>query len=1188
MVLPPGFELEVTPTSYAETKLLPTTLPSGFELEAMPTSYAEPTVNLPTGFEIEVEPLPIGGFFPEFGKGVVRGALNVGAATIGTLKAATELHRKIPTWNILYKGIEKLTGETFEEQQTEIKERIKLASERFPVTHSGGSSWAGRVIGEAIPYMGAALVGGYAIGPAGAAMVGFSVEGDMAYDAAIAKGASEKEAQTERVIVGSINAAIEALQISRLMKFHKTGRHSIRNFTRLVRSKAWKLAGKEAVGFSGGVLRTAIAEAAEEFAQEGVSISVPAILRDDYPKKPDGSIDLIAIGERLGESALGGFVAGGVLGGAGAMMAATPGVAAPTKVEMESAIKRVQESKLSRDEKKAVIRDIKRIAEEGIDDFDTPIYYHGSPVSGLTEIKPTTGDYGVGVYFTSDTKIAEWYSRGRKEAGAYVLGDLEVLSPIGSVYPVTPTLNNPLTITEENFENLENEAYDKGFGGDYKGIANLARQQDYDGIINEINNEHIQFTNKSIKIGLPIVEPDELAIKLNAAIKETEVYRPGEEAEISKERAKRFSEYEEILKDEPNPILASHIAKGALAGTLKIEISPVNLSDTDVSSMYERVRQSTLNSGQKLDVFEGLEKLAFRHQIPSRHEIESMGKVFGKDIVSILMKKRKVAGKAGWDKVVAGINLPRAILASYDLSAPGRQGILLFPMAPKQWLRSVGQGYRAFASPEYADYIDLQIKTDPYYKQAMKAKLDLTEIGGMWSTEEIFMSDFSHKIPGIPASERAYVTTLNSLRFHTFKHFVQKWQGTGRSVQDYKLLAGFINHATGRGHVKKLKKYYPILNATFFAPRLQMGRVQAITDLIPTMEEIRTGKISPVRKLIAADLASFVGGGVLILTLLNMLRGVDVEHDPRSSDFGKIRIGNTRIDFWGGYQPLARYTTQLLAGQAKTAETKRVIDVERGEVVWRFIQSKLSPPAGLAVDLIRGENFIGEKLEPTVSGISEQALQRFVPLFIQDVIDATRFQGLDTAAIVAPLALHGVGTMTYPIRASSESARLKDVYSQEAFGQKWDELGPEFQKALREYRPQIDLLEDKARSERDNYDFMARMAEEQRKAANRVTKLLHKDIKKELLNLSVDVPGLSRHISSDWYLNDKRYKQYQLNTAKVLNAILPKFIKSPNWNNFDFETRREILKSIIDKTKKIVRDNIIQKANVNDLTEITQ
>lgn len=1011
----------------------------------------QPDALMDTGGFIPDEPidieLPDGGFFPELGKGLIDGALNVGATAVGTSRAATKLLRKNPLWDILYRGIESITGKTFEEEQIEAKKRIKLAQERFPMTHSGGAAWAGRVIGEAIPYMGAALAAGYMVGPAGAAMVGFSVEGDAAYDNAIAKGASEKEAQTERVIVGSINAAIEAWQIGKLMKFHTAGKHSLRNFTRLVRSKAWKLAGKEAAGFGGGVLRTAVEEAAQEFLQEGVSISVPAILRDDYPKKPDGSIDLIAIGERLGEATLGGFVAGGVLGGAGAMVAASPGIAAPTKVEMESTIKRVEGSKLSKDEKESVIRDVKRITEDGIEEVD-----------------------------------------------------------------------------------------------------------------------------------VPVVEPDDLAIKLNAAIEEAEVYRPGEEAEISKERAKRFSEYEEILKDEPNPILASHVAKSALVGTLKIEISPISLSETDVSSMFERVRQSTLSSGQKIDVFEGLEKLAFRHQIPSRHEIESMGKVFGKDVVSVLMKKRKAAGKAGWDKIVAGINLPRAILASYDLSAPGRQGILLLPMAPKQWVKSVGQGYRAFASPEYADFIELQIKTDPYYKQAMKSKLGLTEIGGMWTTEEIFMSDFSHKIPGIKASERAYVTTLNSLRFHTFKHFAQKWEGTGKSSQDYKSLAGFINHATGRGDVKGLKKYYPILNSLFFAPRLHIGRVQVLGDLFTST--------SAVRKLIAADLVGGVSGGILILTLLNMLRGVDVEYDPRSPDFGKIRIGNTRIDFWAGYQQLARYITQLITGQVKTTETKRLISVNRGEIVWRFIQSKLSPPAGMAVDLVRGETFIGKKLELTPEGVTEQSFERFTPLFIQDVVDAIRFQGLDAAAVVAPLALHGVGAMTYPVRASSESARLKDVFAQQTFGQKWDELGPEFQSALKEYQPQIDLMEDKARSERENYDFMARMAEEQKKAANRVTRLLPKDVKKELLNLSVDVPGLSRNISSNWYLNDKRYKQYQLNTAKILGIILPKFIRSPNWNNFDFETKRELLKIIMDKTKKMVRDNIVQRANINDLEEI--
>ena len=146
----------------------------------------------------------------------------------------------------------------------------------------------------------------------------------------------------------------------------------------------------------------------------------------------------------------------------------------------------------------------KKIGKDTEQLLEITFYFHGSPIGGLTEIKPSMGDYGTGIYFTDDRAIAEWYSRDRKEAGKYVLGEREELPPIGNLYPVMPNLNNPLMITEDNFEALENEARRKGFGDDYKGIADLARQQDYDGIINEINREHVQFVDKSI----PVIQPD--------------------------------------------------------------------------------------------------------------------------------------------------------------------------------------------------------------------------------------------------------------------------------------------------------------------------------------------------------------------------------------------------------------------------------------------------------------------------------------------------------------------------------------------------------------------------------------------------------------------------------------------------------------------------------------------------------
>ncbi len=279
------------------------------------------TPDKPSGF-IPDAPKPTG-FFKEAGKGLIRGELGVAKGMLGTAEAILtipeEKLRKIGTpWAPSIPTVKERKEKTKFLRRG--KRRIQLAQEKFLKSGTGAKAWAGAVIGEAVPYMANALAAGVVAGPAGAAMVGFSTEGDNAYDEAIKSKATEEEAQRERFIVGTINAAIEAVQISRIMKFAGTGKHSVKAFVAAARQKSLKGMAKAGGQFSAGVLRTSIEESIEEFAQEGVSIGVPAILRDEYPKKADGTPDWWAIGERLGETALGGFVAGGFLGGAGAVI----------------------------------------------------------------------------------------------------------------------------------------------------------------------------------------------------------------------------------------------------------------------------------------------------------------------------------------------------------------------------------------------------------------------------------------------------------------------------------------------------------------------------------------------------------------------------------------------------------------------------------------------------------------------------------------------------------------------------------------------------------------------------------------------------------------------------------------------------------------------------------------------------
>jgi hypothetical protein len=268
----------------------------------------------PSGFIPDKPELPTGGGLAEFGKSFVKGTMDVGKGLLGTIQT---MHP------------DPLARYIMKPKVAEAKRKIASAQERFPVTHRGAEAWVGRVLGGAIPYMGAALAGGAAVGPVGAAVVGFSVEGDNAYDDAIASGASENQAQTERLVVGSINAGIEAWQIGKIMKFAKSGKHSLKNFIRLVRKKSFKKAGKLAKNFGADVLRLSLEEGLEEFSQEGVSLGVPAAFRGERPTKPDGTTDWLAVGERLGEAALGGAVAGPILGGGMRVLTGQGGTAQP-------------------------------------------------------------------------------------------------------------------------------------------------------------------------------------------------------------------------------------------------------------------------------------------------------------------------------------------------------------------------------------------------------------------------------------------------------------------------------------------------------------------------------------------------------------------------------------------------------------------------------------------------------------------------------------------------------------------------------------------------------------------------------------------------------------------------------------------------------------------------------------------
>ena len=150
-----------------------------------------------------------------------------------------------------------------------------------------------------------------------------------------------------------------------------------------------------------------------------------------------------------------------------------------------------------------------------------------------------------------------------------------------------------------------------------------------------------------------------------------------------------------------------------------------------------------------------------------------------------------------------------------------------------------------------------------------------------------------------------------------------------------------------------------------------------------------------------------------------------VNLDPRSSDFGKIKVGDTRFDVSGGMAGLATlaaritptqhngkwglYTKSSTTGKITKLNTDKFGSQTVGDVLTTFTGNKLSPAMSIIKDVwISGKTFSGKK--PTVGG---ELVNLFAPLPITNYEELST--NPDAANIIAGMIADalGIGTNTY-------------------------------------------------------------------------------------------------------------------------------------------------------------------------------
>lgn len=366
--------------------------------------------------------------------------------------------------------------------------------------------------------------------------------------------------------------------------------------------------------------------------------------------------------------------------------------------------------------------------------------------------------------------------------------------------------------------------------------------------------------------------------------------------------------------------------------------------------------------------------------------------------------------KAGIITNILGI--PRTLMASLDLSAPLNQGWGM--ISRKEFYTSFGSMFKYMVSKNM--YLDLQaeILTDLNYRAAKKAGLRLTDLSeNLMHREEQFMSSILDRVPGIAASQRAYTGFLNKLRMDVFNSLLKKAESKGEDVGvDSAVLndiAFVVNSFTGGARVGKIEVAVPALNAAFFSPRKIRSTINMLNPM--TYLDIRTSKTARMAAL--RNLVGSMAMSVSLITLYHLFGSDEPEKDPRSTNFGKIRFGDTRIDVTGGNGTYAILLARIISQSTKTnkGRVKKFGDGMYQTNAWdlssRNLRYKLSPNASLLVDIISRSNAIGEK-----KTIPQAVMDRFKPMFLRDLYELAKSDSSGKIPL-AVLALFGAGMNTY-------------------------------------------------------------------------------------------------------------------------------------------------------------------------------
>ncbi|KKL06670.1 hypothetical protein LCGC14_2593700, partial [marine sediment metagenome] len=387
-----------------------------------------------------------------------------------------------------------------------------------------------------------------------------------------------------------------------------------------------------------------------------------------------------------------------------------------------------------------------------------------------------------------------------------------------------------------------------------------------------------------------------------------------------------------------------------------------------------------------------------------------------------------------WGRIGAGWDLVRLMMTTGEFSFGLRQGGIYAFTHPFKWTKAMIASGKAFASPEALFKINKEIFSRDNAPKYAKAGLPLLHEGmSLTQSEDVIMNYWMDKLPVFKNFNRAAIAFFNTVRADAFDMGYNTLARTDTMTQaESEIWANYVAAMSGRGKLSagslNLEPAALALNRAFFSARYIASRFQILGGVVKVPILSIAGKNKRAYRMIAREYVR-LAMGLMTVFGLGLFVGADVEDDPTSSDFGKLKFGNRRLDPLMGMQQVIVFMSRIMTGKIKTGsgkvislrgDDKKFGSADIQEVMARFGRSKLSPQFGFVMNLLTGETMLGEEIT-----LLNTVTQLLYPMTYGDIYDVMKEDGVPINAALTILVFLGMGLQTYDVNEMRTTDRSR-------------------------------------------------------------------------------------------------------------------------------------------------------------------